>query len=400
MAFIAPAGTPISLGDILAGFAPYAADRGPANLHAVLCDLSETRNCWSFSSGRAAMVTALSVMRRLAGGARDQVIIPAYTCYSVPAAVERAGLHPVLCDVDPRTLSMSLGKLEQFDYSRVLAVVTANLYGLPNSLPAIEALARRKHVFMLDDAAQALGARIENRPVGGFGDVGLFSFDKGKNVTTIQGGALVSRNADFAREMDAAFKHAPACEVAGTMAAATKLVLYALLLRPHLYGMVRRLPGLGLGRTEYDTEYPITRLSGRLASIAAKLAARLADFNRTRTTNARRLSAALAGVAGIALPQLIVGAEPVYLRFPLFVEDPEKRDALLTALERQGIGATQSYPCSLADVPQVAANLVNAADGFDGARAVASKIITLPTHAYCPPDFPERVRATISSSAL
>ena len=69
---------------------------------------------------------------------RNEVIIPAYNCYSVPAAIQRAGLKPRLCDVRPATLGIDTDKLAGRDYSRVLAVLSANLYGVPNDLGAIE----------------------------------------------------------------------------------------------------------------------------------------------------------------------------------------------------------------------------------------------------------------------
>jgi dTDP-4-amino-4,6-dideoxygalactose transaminase len=344
------------------------------------------------------MVTVFSAMRRLAGSARDQVIMPAYTCYSVPAAAARAGLRPVLCDIDPRTLSMDLRRLEELDYSRVLTIVTANLYGLPNALTELEALARRKGVYLLDDAAQSLGARVAGRPVGGFGDVGLYSFDKGKNITTIQGGVAVSRNVDLIREMSSVFAATPPPRGTTTLAAAVKLGLYSFFLRPALYDVVRRLPGLRLGITPYEVEYPVTRFSGRLAAIASRLALRLADLNGVRQQNAERLRRALWNLPGITLIDALAGAEPVYVRFPILVEAAATRDPLIAKLQRAGIGATGSYPLALADVPEVAVKLVNPEDRFDGARTVASTIITVPTHAYCPPNLAENVRDTMLSS--
>jgi perosamine synthetase len=83
----------------------------------------------------------------------------------------------------------------------------------------------------------------------------------------------------------------------------------------------------------------------------------------------------------------------VYARFPLRVADPAKRARLIAALDAGGIGATASYPLSLADVPEVAARLPAADLKMPGARMLAAQIVTLPTHGYCPPDLGERVRA-------
>jgi dTDP-4-amino-4,6-dideoxygalactose transaminase len=178
-----------------------------------------------------------------------------------------------------------------------------------------------------------------------------------------------------------------------------KLILYSLLLRPGPYGVVRRLPSLGLGRTVYEVDYPITRLSGSLAAIAARLAERLEALNRARRDNARRLRVALRDLAGVRLVDELAGAEPGYVRFPVLAESAAGRDAIVAALEGVGIGATGSYPRALPDVPEVGFDLDDARETFDGARAVASTIVTLPTHAYCPPNLATRVRDTIAACA-
>jgi dTDP-4-amino-4,6-dideoxygalactose transaminase len=342
------------------------------------------------STGRAAMTLAFHAMKRAARDPnRVEIIVPGYTCYSVPAAIERAGLVPRLCDVDPVTLSPDLDSLTNVDFGRVLSIVSANLYGLPNALCDLESVARRHGFFMLDDAAQALGARCGGRGAGSFGDIGLFSFDKGKNITTLQGGALVADSANFIEALDTAASELLATSPAGTFEIVCKLPAYALLLRPWAYAATRRLP-LGLGLTPYETDYPIAPFSRALAGLATVQLERLSAINGVRIGNARRLRDALAGVSGISAPRIIEGAEPVYARFPVFVE-PRCRAGLIGALERAGIGATASYPCALEDVPQVAGRLPKDQRPTPGAREVASRIVTLPTHGYCPPSFGHRI---------
>ena len=179
------------------------------------------------------MTLGLRALQRAAGDPRRvEVIFPGYTCYSVPASVERAGLVPRLCDVDPVTLSPDLESLAGVDFSRVLAVVSANLYGMPNALQDLENLAHTHGFFMLDDAAQALGARHQGRPAGGFGDIGLFSFDKGKNITTLQGGVLVADRGRVSEALDLATAGLQHASLAATLATLCKLPVYSLMLRP------------------------------------------------------------------------------------------------------------------------------------------------------------------------
>jgi perosamine synthetase len=399
MSYIAPAGTPLTYADILAGCAQGLADAGSSKLQTALRAHTQLPKAWPICSGRAAMTMVLAAMKEAADPARREVIVPAYTCYSVPAAVIRAGLQPRLCDVDPVTLSPRLEELQRFDARRVLALVSANLYGVPNDLPGLEAAARQMGAFMLDDGAQSLGAAIAHRPVGTFGDIGLYSFDKGKNITTLQGGALVARTGVLAHAVERHFERLPAAGAIDTLMLLAKLPVYSTLLRPALYGTVHRLPFLGLGRTVYEERYPITRLSTMLGGLAARMFERLHSINQVRVGNARRLMDALRGVAGIRGIEPLAGAEPVYVRLPLLVEDARQRQALLSALDRAGIGATGSYPQALCDVPEVAAVLPETDKNMPGARLVASSIVTLPTHPYCPPGLADRVREVALATA-
>ena len=392
MAFVAPAGVPLTLGDLALGAGRSLSGAATQRLVRQLCDIGNRQRAWLVSTGRAAMTLGLTALRQAASDPRrTEVIIPGYTCYSVPASVERAGLAPRLCDVDPLTLSPDLTSLAGIDLSRVLAVVSANLYGLPNALQDLEGLARRHEFFMLDDAAQALGAYYNGRPVGGFGDVGLFSFDKGKNITTLQGGVLVADQGRVAAALDSARVGLRQASITGTLATLCKLPVYALMLRPRLYGAVRQLP-LGLGLTPYETDYPLESYSAALSGLATVQLERLTQINATRISNAERLRSSLAGVSGLVLPTVLPGAEPVYPRCPVFVE-PHVRAGFIAALEQAGIGATASYPRALIDVPEVARRLPSDQRPTPGARDVASRIVTLPTHGYSPKDLAPRIAA-------
>jgi perosamine synthetase len=397
--YYAPAGSPLAPfavgADLLSGMFGARAARELA----VALGGPEHPHVWLISSGRAAMSTVLGAMRDVnRDAARDEVVIPAYTCYSVPASIERAGLVPRLCDIDPATLSPHRAALARVDFSRVLAVCSANLYGLPNDLPELEVLARRQGVFMLDDAAQALGARCGERAVGTFGDVGIYSFDKGKNITTIQGGAIVCRDGPLAAAIEKRVAALPAAGAVEAGVLAAKLLLYAAALRPWAYGLIRRLPGLKLGLTPYELECPCTRLSPMLAAAALPQWRRLPALAAHRTRAAAAYRAALKGLPGIHEIEPLPGAVPAWARFPTRMDAPIDRGRAIATLEAAGIGATASYPMALCDVPEVAARMRATTESFVGARAVAAHIVTLPTHPYCPPHMAADVREHLEIS--
>jgi perosamine synthetase len=400
MSFVAPAGTPVALSEIASGL--WQGSRSDADLNSLHAELARRAHrdvCRSFSSGRAAMVVALRAMKAVAGSRRTRVVIPGYTCYSVAAALENTGLTPVLCDVDPRTLSLDTEALARIDLSGVLAIITANLYGIPNDTAEIARIAAAAGAYLLDDAAQSLGASLSGTPAGGFGDVGLYSFDKGKNIPTMQGGALVARRGVLSEEIERQWSALPYPAPAETFANASKLAAYSLLLKPAYFGMVRSMPGLKLGQTPYELDYPITRYSPSLAGIAVRLCRRLDTINAQRIANAERLRAALADVPGVQLITPPAGANPVYLRLPVLARSQAERDRLVAALEADGIGATASYPSALADVPKVKVRLAADSPDTPAARAVAGRIITLPTHAYSPADLADRVRNIVRREA-
>lgn len=392
MSYLAPAGTAIAPHTAAVALLRGAADRGAyLNLETALARHAHHERAFLLSTGRAAMTLALRAMRELAPQ-RTEVLIPAYTCYSVPAAVKLAGLQPRLIDIDTDTLSPSPGALEELDTTRTLALVSANLYGLPNDLAALAAFAKARGIYLLDDAAQALGATLGGRPVGGFGDAGLYSFDKGKNITSIEGGALVASGA-LAGVLARQQAGLPAPRRARTAVTAAKLLVYSLMLRPGAYGLMNRLP-LGLGATPWEDDFPVSRYSPTLAGMTWRLFGALDELTRARAQKAARLTAALTDVPGVRLPRILPDANPAWARFPLFLE-PARRERAVAALQAAGIGATVSYPRALCDVPQVIELLAAQSAPLPGARAVATGIVTLPTHAYVPGDLGERVRAVL-----
>ena len=314
--------------------------------------------------------------------AETDVIVPSYTCYSVPAAAIRAGLRVRIIDIDPVTLSYNLEQLARTDFSNVLAIVSANLYGMPNDLPAIAALARQHGVYFVDDAAQSLGATINGHPAGGFGDAGLYSLDKGKNITSIQGGILVTRSEAIAAEIRNELERSPPPPWQRTLSQGIQLVIYGLLLRPWLYWIPARLPFLKLGSTRYEIDYPVERYSPNLGVMAALLFRKIDSITRRRTENAHRYLEQLRGIPFLDLPAPLPGAQPVYLRLPVLVDTAARREQLLAILNAEGLGVTGSYPLSTLDIPEIQSHLDLAHSRGDAGRSLATRILTLPTHPY------------------
>ena len=386
-----PAGTPIGSGDLArwlrAALAP-SPDRAREAAEALEARVTErfgVRSAFLVGSGRTGLSLLVEEMARLRPG-RFEVAVPGYTCYSVAAAIVRAGLRVRPLDQDPATLDVSDAALSALSsdpaHERVLAMVAGNLFGLPSNLPGLERFARDRGIFLVDDAAQAMGANVGGRAVGSFGDAGVFSLDKGKNITSLRGGILLTSREDLAGPLERRIGALPFPPARDRALDVAKLTGFALLQHPVPFSLVRRV--LNLGVTVYDPEFPRLRYPERLAPLALALLERLDDLNGARVQRARSIRERLRhleGEGGLLFPASPPDAEGVALRLPLLLPDRARRDAALEALDRAGLGASASYPRALEDVEGVQPHLAPGVARTPGSADIAARILTLPTHA-------------------
>lgn len=159
----------------------------------------ETAHCVGVSSGTA----ALSLVLRAAGiGPGDEVIVPAHTFIASALGAVHAGATPVLVDVDPETGLIDPGAARSAVGPRTAAIIAVHLYGQTCDMDAINGFAQRGGLFVLEDAAQAHGARYKGRRAGSMGDAGAFSFYPSKNLGALgDGGAICTGNEELAQRV-------------------------------------------------------------------------------------------------------------------------------------------------------------------------------------------------------
>lgn len=161
---------------------------------AAYCGAAE---CIALNSGTSALHLALLA----AGvGPGDEVITVPFTFVASVAAVAYTGARPVLIDIDPRFFTMDPSAIEAAITPRTKAILPVHLYGQSADMDPIMEVARRHELVVIEDAAQAHGAKYKGRPVGSIGDMGCFSFYPGKNLGAYgEGGAVTTNNAGHAR---------------------------------------------------------------------------------------------------------------------------------------------------------------------------------------------------------
>jgi hypothetical protein len=124
-------------------------------------------------------------------GPGDEVILPAMTFVATANVIVRTGARPVFVDVDLDTRNIDLDQMEAAIGPRTRAIMPVHFAGLPVDMDRVHALAQRRGLRVIEDAAHAIGSRIGDRSIGSFGDLVCFSFHANKNITTIEGGAIV-----------------------------------------------------------------------------------------------------------------------------------------------------------------------------------------------------------------
>ena len=157
------------------------------------------RYCIGVDSGYSALEL---IIRAYDIGPGDEVITAANTFIATTLGISNAGATPVLVDCDPETYNIDVNKIEAAITPRTKAIMPVHLYGQPADMDTIRAIARKHNLYVLEDAAQASGARYKGRMAGSLGDAAAFSFYPGKNLGAYSdGGAVTTNDADIAEKI-------------------------------------------------------------------------------------------------------------------------------------------------------------------------------------------------------
>ncbi|QNI34680.1 DegT/DnrJ/EryC1/StrS family aminotransferase [Alloacidobacterium dinghuense] len=152
------------------------------------------------SSGTAGLHLCI---RALGIGKEDEVIVPSFAFVSAANAIRYEGATPVFVDIEPATLNMDPARIEEALTPRTRAILAVHTFGCPADMDAILDIARRHRLLVIEDCCEAIGAEYRGQRVGSFGDAAVFAFYPNKQITMGEGGVVVTRNADMARDIRA-----------------------------------------------------------------------------------------------------------------------------------------------------------------------------------------------------
>ena len=264
------------------------------------------------NSGTDALILAL---RALEIGPGDEVITCSFSFFATAEAISAVGATPVFVDVDPATYLIDLDRIEAAITPATKALMPVHLFGRPVDMTRLMAIAEAHRLNVVEDCAQATGARWNGQPVGSFGDVGCFSFFPTKNLGAAgDGGAATTNDAGLAQTMR---------ELA-------------------VHGMPKRYLHTALG---YNS-----RLDAIQAAVLNVKLPHLADWVRRRSAIAARYREQLAGLQGLSLPS----DESGHSWNQFVVRINSDRDAFKQILQDSGVSTIIYYPIPIHSQPAYA----------------------------------------------
>lgn len=372
-----PAGTKIPINAIIRAIK----ESRPENNRTLLDPIKEylgTRNLLFLSSGRAALWLILKTLAKL-NPDKAEVVVPAYTCPAVASAVLKAGLKPVLCDINLNDFGFSKEELEGKVGKKTLAVVLVHLFGYPANIHVVQEICRKSGVFLVEDAAQAFGNNLsdsEDLKLGLLGDAGFYSFGRGKPLSLMHGGLLVTKSEEVLAEAQAIYLDLNHQGAFPTVRYGITLASYSLLSSPHAYWIPQRLPFLHLGETIFEPEFLRSEGTQLAGVLAGKMIKSLEQEKEVRQANSEWYSANLSDTPWV---EEVPSTRFPYLRYPLLVKDREMREEFLNLMMSQGTGAALFYPCPLNELPGLKEVLQDETI-YPNARRLSDTLITLPVH--------------------
>jgi len=376
-----PTAAPIKLRDLLHGLAGILLSKRYLNkLEEEIREYFSVRYVFLVSSGKAALYLTLHALKSLSS--KQQVVIPAYTCFSVPSAIVKAGLKVSLCDINPETFDFDSDLLKKTINQDTLCVIPNHLFGIPSDMDRIKQLCKDRGVFIIEDAAQAMGGRCNGKMLGTIGDVGFFSLGRGKNITCGSGGILVTNSqyiADALERKHSTLRHPNMMEIITEF---FQVAVMSAFIHPMLYWLPAGLPFLKLGQTIYYKDFPVAKLSGMKAGLLYRWRERLKRSNRIRseTTTYYRERLWFATNSRPTVP---------YLRLPIIVRSREMRDSIYSRSREQGLGIRPMYPTAINEIEELRSQFKSRR--FPVAEEVAEQLLTIPTHHLVSENYKKRI---------
>jgi dTDP-4-amino-4,6-dideoxygalactose transaminase len=337
--------------------------QGPkvAELESLFAEYCGTKHALAVNSGTAAIHAALFA----AGiGPADEVITTPFSFIATINPIIMVGAKPVPVDIDIETFNIDPAKIEAAVTDKTKAIIPVHLYGQPCDHAAIDAIAKKHNLKVIEDACQAVGATYGDKKAGNLGDLACFSLYATKNIMCGEGG-LVTTNSDEYADAIKRFRQ---------------------------HGMS--------GPYQYEHLGYNYRMSDLHAAIAIEQLKKVEKFNEARRRNAALFDQGLKDVKHLVLPKIAAGRTHVYHQYTVRITPEFKlsRQEFIDALREREIGAGVYYPKPLHTIPHISKYGYKPGD-FPVAEQLCEEVISLPVHPRVSEGDVEQIVSTIKELA-
>lgn len=290
------------------------------------------------SSGSDALILSMMAFGVNPGA---EIITTTFTFFATAGAIARLGAKPVFVDIDPKTFNIDPTAIATAVTPKTIGIITVPLFGLSCDMDPILEIAKQHNLWVLEDAAQSIGARYKGQMVGTMGNCGTYSFFPAKNLGCVgDGGAILTQDEAFYEKLK--------------------------MLRNHG----------GKQRHYYDEVGGNFRMDALQAAILSVKLPHLKGWERQRRETANKYHQAFAGISYLETPFIPENCLPVYNQYTLRVKEG-KRDQLKQALEGAGISTMVYYPLCLHQ-QQCFAHLGYQDGAFPIAEQAAQEVLSIP----------------------
>ncbi len=318
-------------------------------------------------SGTAALVVALLTLKKMSN--RRSVVISAYTCPWVAIAVMHCGLIPVLCDTRKNHFELCIKSLAGVCNEDTLAIVPTHLAGRVARLDEILNLAKQVGAFVVEDAAQSLGATLHGTPVGLFGDIGFYSLGVGKGLSIFAGGVLVAKDVAMQQALQNTSDQSIGFDGYWEAKRILALIGYYLLYRPLTMVLVFGMPlRRALRRRDWVEavgdycayKFPLHRVGKWRKAVGANALDRLEHHSAEIREQAMRRCAQLSEIDNLQVIADTENTQGVWPFILVLMPSQLSRDQALAELWHRGLGVGRLFIHALGDYDYLAADFERA----------------------------------------
>ncbi|MBL7074878.1 DegT/DnrJ/EryC1/StrS family aminotransferase [candidate division KSB1 bacterium] len=388
MGWIIPsAGTPILFQDLVQAFlAVLDGSRAVQKFETFFQEYLGQRYCFLVNSGTTAFYVILKALKRFSN--RGDVLLPAYTAPSLILPINATGLKPRLVDVSLETFNLDVEKTGLLLSWETLCLLPVHMFGMPCAMDELVDVSKNEGAFVVDDAASSMGAVLNGQLTGTLGNVGFYSFNRGKNLSTLSGGLICTDDPELALAIEEEREKLDAPNGLSKLGIAAKVIGLALAVRPWFYTLFKPVIS-GFKYTALHPDFAAHQYTGLQAALGLAIFQRAEQIFKVRTSNGLFLYRHLAGRKGLVLPKILPRSKPAFNQFPIIIEDEQKRDLILNEIVASGVEATVLYPYPIHEVYDLGYDLTE--DPFPNATYLSRHLLLIPTHPIMRRDDLEKV---------